>query len=123
MSKVYIVFTIVSDDAGESFIMERTYSNVMDAFKHRFTLDFKYNTENFPKKDKTKWENEINKMIPLLKKENVVETGKTFRYLHDEFCKNEKDKTARDLPEYVVYIKKMTVDSDNDEEQQDYGYC
>ena len=45
MSKLYLVFTIETDDAGDNFTIEKLFSDKIKAYRHKFQTEFKENTE------------------------------------------------------------------------------
>lgn len=126
MTKVYIVLTIESCETGENFILEKVFSNLIDAAVHKVNLEFKYNTELYPEKDKAELEKEYNSVLkhlnsyPLYMDDTFKDIFKKFTILLDKFSQNKIDKNAWDLPAFRVYIKEMTVDSDDNRERYDH---
>ncbi len=121
--KVHVVFTIETCDSGDNFIMERVFSGPkgVDAYKHKFELEFKYNTEYHSDKDKTEWESDLKKLLVGLNKNNLSDVSKKLEALRVKFSTNGSN--AVDLPTYITHVKIMTVDNDNDSERKEYNYC
>ncbi len=129
MAEVYIVTTIESCETGENFILERVFSNLKDAAVHKLNLEFKNNTECYPEKDKAKLEKEYESVLnyldsyPLYMDETFDYIFKKFTKLLDKFSQNKTDETACDLPAFRTFVKKMTIDANDDKEIERYDHC
>ncbi len=129
MTKVYIVLTIEHRGSGEDFVIEKVFSNLNDAVRHKLSLEFNNNTEYYPKKNKNEWEIEYNSLLLYMNMyqlkdiEEFKDISKDFVNLADRFAQNEINKSLCDLPVFRSHIKEMTVDNRTDEERKRYDHC
>ncbi len=120
MLKFYIVFTIEHHNNGNnSFIMENVFPSREMATEHKLDLEFKYNTEYYPNKDKIKWEKEYKSLKSyfyyelyeyLSESEDFKKISTDFITLSDRFAQNEIDNTLHDSPFFRSYVKEITVE-------------
>ncbi len=119
MSKLYLVFTIETDDAGDNFTINKLFSDKLEAYRHKFRVEFNENTEYYHNKNKDEWQKFVDKLDKLTL-DNLEEYIKEEKDITEKFLMI--DKYTMEIPNALTNVKEMTVDSDNDKEMV-YSYC